>query len=156
MRKRAEAAHRLSARPPAHKGPPARPRTHTRAHAPCERYTAAWLCMAFCMSSRMDAVERAPPAWRSLSRLAIDASPASLGSSGCAAPGLAISAMRSAVARPKTTMSSSELAPRRLAPCTDAHAASPAANRPGTMASGLPAVGLITSPRWFVGTPPML
>ncbi len=45
---------------------------------------------------------------------------------------------RLAQARPKTTMSSRLLAPRRLAPCTDAHAASPAAMSPGTTASGSP------------------
>ena len=60
-----------------------------------------------------------------------------LGAGACVWPGLAISLMRFAHARPNTTMSSSELAPRRLAPCTDAHAASPAANRPGTTWSGL-------------------
>ena len=64
--------------------------------------------------------------------------------------------MRLAHARPKTTMSSSELAPRRFAPCTDAHAASPAAKSPGTTASGSPARGASASPRWFVGMPPML
>ena len=53
---------------------------------------------------------------------------------------------RLAHARPKTTMSSSELAPRRLAPWTDAHAASPAAIRPGTMTSGLLPTGFTTSP----------
>ncbi len=47
---------------------------------------------------------------------------------------------------PLLTMSSSELAPRRLAPCTEAQAASPAAMRPGTTASGLPSLGRTTSP----------
>ena len=37
--------------------------------------------------------------------------------------------------------------PSRLAPWTDAQAASPAANSPGTMALGFSLVGLITSPR---------
>lgn len=48
------------------------------------------------------------------------------------APGLQDSAMPSAHARPKTTRSRSEFAPSRLAPCTDAQAASPHAYRPGT------------------------
>lgn len=47
-------------------------------------------------------------------------------------PGLQDSAMLRAHARPKTTRSRSELAPRRLAPCTEAQAASPQAYRPGT------------------------
>lgn len=38
-------------------------------------------------------------------------------------------------ARPKTTRSSSELPPRRLAPCTDTQAISPTANSPGTTTS---------------------
>jgi hypothetical protein len=84
------------------------------------------------------------------------AAPASAGSSGCTAFGFAISAMRLAHARPNTTMSSSELAPRRFAPCTDAHAFSPAAKRPLTTLFGSSAVGLSTSPRQLVGTPPML
>lgn len=65
--------------------------------------------------------------------------PASLGSSGCFWPGLAMSAILRAEARPKTTMSRRELAPRRLAPWTEAQAASPAAKRPLTVASGSPA-----------------
>lgn len=36
--------------------------------------------------------------------------------------------------------------PNLLAPCTDAQAASPAANSPGTIALGFSAVGLSTSP----------
>lgn len=40
--------------------------------------------------------------------------------------------MLRAHARPKTTRSRSEFAPRRLAPCTEAQAASPQAYRPGT------------------------
>ena len=40
-----------------------------------------------------------------------------------------------AQARPKTTMSKRELAPRRLAPWTETHAASPAAYSPGTTLS---------------------
>ena len=43
--------------------------------------------------------------------------------------------MKLAHARPKTTRSSKELAPSLLAPWTDAHADSPAAQRPGTISS---------------------
>lgn len=52
--------------------------------------------------------------------------------SGIGSPGLLVEAMWLAHARPKTTRSSSELAPSRLAPCTDTQAASPAAYSPGT------------------------
>jgi hypothetical protein len=43
-------------------------------------------------------------------------------------------------------MSSSELQPSRLAPCTDTQAPSPTAIRPGHTASGSPSVGRSTSP----------
>ena len=43
--------------------------------------------------------------------------------------------MKLAHARPKTTRSSRELAPSLLAPWTEAHADSPAAQRPGTISS---------------------
>ena len=43
--------------------------------------------------------------------------------------------MKLAHARPKTTRSSKELAPSLLAPWTEAHADSPAAQRPGTISS---------------------
>lgn len=59
-------------------------------------------------------------------------------SGGCASPGRLVSATVSAQARPNTTMSSSELAPSRLAPCTDAHDASPAASSPATTRSAPP------------------
>jgi hypothetical protein len=42
---------------------------------------------------------------------------------------------RSAAARPNTTRSISELEPSRFAPCTETHAASPMAMRPGTTRS---------------------
>ena len=58
--------------------------------------------------------------------------------------------------RPNTTMSRRLFAPSRLAPCTLAHAASPAASSPGTIASSYPALGFTTSPVQSVGTPPML
>mmetsp|Transcript_22014 Transcript_22014/g.62561 ORF Transcript_22014/g.62561 Transcript_22014/m.62561 type:complete len:210 (-) Transcript_22014:1124-1753(-) len=114
------------------------------------RYTAACSCMHFCILRRRSAVLVLPLALRILSRLEIDCSPASEASGLLLSPGLAMSAMRFAQARPNTTMSRSELAPRRLAPCTDAHAASPAAKRPGTTRSGSSLVGLSTSPKWLV------
>ena len=49
--------------------------------------------------------------------------------------GLFSSAMVKAQARPKTTKSRRELAPKRLAPWTDAQAASPQAYNPGTTLS---------------------
>ena len=52
-------------------------------------------------------------------------------SSGAESPGLQVAAILLAQARPNTTRSSSELAPSRLAPCTETHAASPAAYNPG-------------------------
>lgn len=58
-------------------------------------------------------------------------------------PGLLYLAISKAQDRPKTTNSSNELAPRRLAPWTDVHAASPQAYNPGTTLSS-PFLGLIT------------
>jgi hypothetical protein len=52
-------------------------------------------------------------------------------------PGLEISATLFAQALPNTTISRSEFAPKRFAPWTDAHAASPAAIKPGITVSGL-------------------
>ena len=85
---------------------------------------------------QMLAVGRGPLAYRRESRRAIDESmdaEAAASSSLCGWPGLRISATVLAHARPKTTMSRREFAPRRLAPWTDAHADSPAARSPGTM-----------------------
>ena len=47
--------------------------------------------------------------------------------SGILSPGVCLSAMSSAHGRPNITKSNNELAPNRLAPCTEAHADSPAA-----------------------------
>jgi hypothetical protein len=52
-----------------------------------------------------------------------------------------------AAARPKTTRSISELEPSRLAPWTEAQAASPTAIRPGATRSGSSFVGASTSPQ---------
>ena len=70
----------------------------------------------------------------------------SRGNSPLLSPGRTVSAQRSAAARPNTTRSISEFEPRRLAPCTDTHAASPSAIRPGTTASGSPFFLVKTSP----------
>eukprot|EP01139_Manchomonas_bermudensis_P009536 Amastigsp_a339297_116.p4 type:complete len:187 gc:universal Amastigsp_a339297_116:1848-1288(-) len=91
------------------------------------RYTAACCCMHSCICARMWLVGTRPLAKRTASRFAIDASPAPAGSGLLGAPGLYVALMLSAHERPKTTRSRSELAPRRLAPWTEAHAASPAA-----------------------------
>ncbi len=53
--------------------------------------------------------------------------------SGIGVPAGARAAMFRAQERPNTTKSSRELAPRRLAPCTETHADSPADHRPGTI-----------------------
>ena len=68
-----------------------------------------------------------PSAMRTLSMLAIDSSPAFGLISGNSSPGLHSASIVLAQARPKTTKSRSELAPRRLAPWTEAQAVSPAA-----------------------------
>ena len=53
-------------------------------------------------------------------------------------PGLFSSIMVLAQARPKTTRSNRELAPSRLAPCTEAQPASPQAYSPGITTSFFP------------------
>lgn len=63
------------------------------------------------------------------------ASPAFFGKSGYFYPGFHFSPTNYAAYLPNTTISNKELAPNLLAPCTDAQAASPAANNPGTMVS---------------------
>mmetsp|Transcript_2203 Transcript_2203/g.5020 ORF Transcript_2203/g.5020 Transcript_2203/m.5020 type:complete len:239 (-) Transcript_2203:1267-1983(-) len=118
--------------------------------------TAAWFCMIFCILVRICAVVWSPLACRILSRRASVSSPAFLGRSTGLAFGFIFSEMVSAAVRPNTTMSSSELAPSLLAPCTLAHAASPAARRPGTIES-LPSLSVLsTSALQLVGTPPIL
>ncbi|RNA14589.1 hypothetical protein BpHYR1_014968 [Brachionus plicatilis] len=86
---------------------------------------------------------------------ATEASPASSGNDSTAWPGLLMSAMFKAQARPKITKSSKEFAPRRLAPCTEAQAASPQACKPSTTWSS-PFLCTITSPFQLVGMPPIL
>ena len=132
---------------------------------------ASLTCITFCISILISAVALSPLAYLRLSRSATDCRPAEGGSTGWVSPGLDISTMRITInrflrldqicmigrevyipairraqARPKTTISSKELAPSLFAPCTDAHAASPAANKPGTIVSGFSGEGLKTSP----------
>ena len=117
----------------------------------------------FCIAKRSFEVGVEPFAKRSLSKLSMELSPMSLGSCLWGTPEIRqpeiefnelatistsreqlcvpfcrMSAVRRATARPKTTISRREFAPKRLAPCTLAQAASPAAIKPGTIASGSP------------------
>ena len=101
------------------------------------RKTAASACITFCRCKRRLAVRVLPFALRSFSRFAIDASPSFSFNGNGRSPGLLASLIVFAHARPKTTMSSSEFAPSRFAPCTEAQATSPAAYRPGTTTSSL-------------------
>ncbi len=78
-------------------------------------------------------------------------SSAPAGGSGADAPATN-SAMARPPRRPNTTMSSRELVPSRLAPCTDTQAHSPAAYRPGKV---VPAPSTTTSALMLVGMPPM-
>ena len=69
---------------------------------------------------------------------AISLSTTALSRFSCRWLGRITSAQRWATALPNTIRSSSELEPRRLAPCTETQAASPMANRPATTESGSP------------------
>ncbi len=86
-------------------------------------------------------------------------SAASLGSGLCDVPAalkaLCASTMWLPAARPNTTRSSSELVPRRLAPCTDTQAHSPTAYRPLTTLLGSSPLGTTTWPWMLVGMPPI-
>ena len=59
------------------------------------------------------------------------------------------------VALPNTTKSRSELPPSLFAPCTETHAASPAANKPGIIES-IPSILLKACPLILVGVPPII
>mmetsp|Transcript_12289 Transcript_12289/g.44809 ORF Transcript_12289/g.44809 Transcript_12289/m.44809 type:complete len:217 (-) Transcript_12289:1330-1980(-) len=126
------------------------------ARVSCVRKTAALFCMTRCILVLSSAVDSSPLAWRSLSMRSRARSVESDLTSLILSPGFDVSAILLAQARPNTTMSKSEFAPRRFAPCTDALDTSPAAKRPGITWSGLPSLTVTTSPWWFVGTPPML
>merc|ERR1712194_518055 len=99
------------------------------------------------------AVGKGPVAWRILSILAMESSPALAGNLTAGLLGFTRSAVVSAACLPKTTKSSKELAPKRLAPCTEALPASPAASRPGTITL---VASFTTCVFQFVGMPPML
>ncbi len=82
-----------------------------------------------------------PLAWRSRSNRSSTCSTLAASALGPASrPGSISCAAPLAAARPKTTISSSEFEPRRLAPCTDTQAASPIAISPGTTVSGSPSL----------------
>ena len=68
-------------------------------------------CIIFCISIRISAVGNLPLEYLNLSRSSTLCNPASTASGGCLSPGLAISAILNAQARPKTTISSKEFAP---------------------------------------------
>ena len=76
----------------------------------------------------------------------------SVGQIGARSVSFANAAMCAPPRRPKTTMSSSELVPRRLAPWTLTHAHSPAAYSPGTGVSSAP---VTTRASTSVGMPPI-
>jgi hypothetical protein len=78
-----------------------------------------------------------------------------LGQGLCSALGLTLATMWLPAARPNTSRSSSELVPRRLAPCTDTQEHSPTAYRPlTTFWLPLPS-GTTTWPLMLVGMPPI-
>jgi hypothetical protein len=58
-------------------------------------------------------------------------------------------------ARPNTNKSSSELVPKRLAPCTDTQEHSPTAYKPFTTTLSLLAFCVTTWPLMLVGLPPI-
>ena len=120
------------------------------------RKTDTSVCITFCMSERICAVDLGPEAVRTESRTLMLSAPASAGMSMCGWPGLNLSRMVWLTARPKTMRSRREFAPRRFAPCTETQAASPQAKRPGTTLSVPDSSTVRTSPVYLVGMPPML
>ena len=98
-------------------------------------------------SSSLIADTRRPPSERlMIARIALSVSVTRVG--GVVGIGMcsAWSAACSPERRPKISVSSSELAPSRLPPCTDTQATSPAAYRPG----------IVVWPSTSVLTPPMM
>ena len=79
------------------------------------------------MANLIFAVGSGPSEFRILSRNSMLSTPAVSEIVLCGLPGVSVSLMWCAHARPKTTISSSEFAPSRFAPWTDTQAASPAA-----------------------------
>ena len=115
------------------------------------RYTPALSSMLVWRSARM-AAARSPSGWPARSSsIRVTAPAGSSGSSAWLAPA-AYSPAWTPARLPNTTMSSSELVPSRLAPCTETQAHSPAANSPGmTVLAASPTTWASTS----VGMPPM-
>ncbi len=106
--------------------------------------------MVSCSSRRMFATRSVPVEVRSRSICSTTRASGFSGSSTNSAR-WEYSAAAMPARRPNTLMSSSELVPRRLAPCTDTQATSPAAYRPGTTV----VLSASTSPWTLVGMPPM-
>jgi len=102
------------------------------------------------------AVEISPDEYLVLSNWSNEAYPAFFGKSGYFWPGYRFAAMVLAADLPKMTKSKSELAPNLLAPCTLAQAASPAANKPGTIFGYPSSPKVKTSVFQLVGIPPIL
>ena len=109
------------------------------------RKTAQLFCMTRCISRRKSAVRTSPLACRNLSSRSSDFCSPPSGTGRMASLGSTTSAQCLAAERPKTTKSSNEFEPRRLAPCTDTQAASPIAINPGTVVAS-PLVLFRTSP----------
>lgn len=94
--------------------------------------TPACSYIASYISILTSAVVSVPFANLKLSNYFKDSSPAFLGKGLWVVPGFKLFLIVSAADLPKTTISKRELAPSLFAPWTDAQAASPAANNPGT------------------------
>ena len=94
------------------------------------RKTMAFSVISSWRASRMSATRLSPVPLLSCSIRSRTSASGSLGSSA-KSTSPTYSAMCLPPRRPNTTMSSSELVPRRLAPCTETHAHSPAAYSPG-------------------------
>lgn len=117
------------------------------------RKTETSVCITFCMAARTSLVLLGPVDVRTLSRTSIESAPASGAMSGCGWFGEKLSRIVWETARPKTIKSSNELAPSRLAPCTETQAASPQAKSPGTTSSCPLSLTRRTSPVYLVGIP---
>ncbi|SHW02682.1 Uncharacterised protein [Mycobacteroides abscessus subsp. abscessus] len=114
------------------------------------RNTAALLSIDCCSSVRMSAT-RSSPCSDSTSATHSVTIVAGFSGRSMKSWASAYSAAAMPARRPNTLMSSSELVPSRLAPCTDTQAHSPAAYRPGTTLS----LSRSTWPWMLVGIPPI-
>jgi hypothetical protein len=110
------------------------------------RNTAAYLSIVAPSSSRTSDTRRPSPLRSTIAWMPFSSS----ASSACGTSGVPLVCATFAAWRParlpKISVSSSELAPSRLPPCTETQAHSPAAYRPGTS----------VSPSWSVFTPPIV